>query len=656
MERAAPSRAERQAGRAAASEQAGRPARRFSPVNFRDVKITGAFWRERLDTVLTRTIPSQHEQLERNGILKSLDLPKPPPPLRIPIRAHGLTTQVFWDSDVGKWIEIASYGISFRRDETIERQIEEITDRLAAAQLPDGYLNCWYLGREIENRWTNLRDKHELYCAGHLLEGAIAYFDATRRRRLLDIMIRYVDHIAATFGTGAGQKPGYCGHPEIELALVKLYRVTGEQKHLDLAAYFVNQRGATPHYFDIEARARGDDPAKYYFKTYEYSQSHKPVREQDRVLGHAVRAMYLYAAMADLAAETGDRSLQAACERLWADVTSKRMYVTAGLGPSASNEGFTTDYDLPNATAYAETCASVALIFWAQRMLNLDCDSRYADVMELAFYNGALSGLSRDGTHYFYENPLESSGDHHRWTWHPCPCCPMNVARLIGSVGGYFYSVGDNLLAVHMYGGNSANVTLGGKAIRVSQETDYPWSGDVGITIEADEPAEFELRLRVPGWAREATLAVNGVRADAREIGGYLALHRRWSSGDQVRLSLPMPVERIHAHPDVKMDIGRVALKRGPLIYCLEGIDNGGGPLNRFRLPPDALLRYEARPELLGGAGVIRAEAEISDVRDWGEALYRAAPPSRRPAELTAVPYYLWDNREPGEMLVWIPE
>ena len=656
MERAAPSRAERQAGRAAASEQAGRPARRFSPVNFRDVKITGAFWRERLDTVLTRTIPSQHEQLERNGILESLDLPKPPPPLRIPIRAHGLTTQVFWDSDVGKWIEIASYGISFRRDETIERQIEEITDRLAAAQLPDGYLNCWYLGREIENRWTNLRDKHELYCAGHLLEGAIAYFDATGRRRLLDIMIRYVDHIAATFGTGAGQKPGYCGHPEIELALVKLYRVTGEQKHLDLAAYFVNQRGAQPHYFDIEARARGDDPAKYYFKTYEYSQSHKPVREQDRVLGHAVRAMYLYAAMADLAAETGDRSLQAACERLWADVTSKRMYVTAGLGPSASNEGFTTDYDLPNATAYAETCASVALIFWAQRMLNLDCDSRYADVMELAFYNGALSGLSRDGTHYFYENPLESSGDHHRWTWHPCPCCPMNVARLIGSVGGYFYSVGDNLLAVHMYGGNSANVTLGGKAIRVSQETNYPWSGDVALTIEADEPAEFELRLRVPGWAREATLAVNGAAADAREIDGYLALRRRWSSGDQVRLSLPMPVERIHAHPDVKMDIGRVALKRGPLIYCLEGIDNGGGPLNRFRLPPDALLRYEARPELLGGAGVIRAEAEVSDVRDWGEALYRAAPPARRSAELIAVPYYLWDNREPGEMLVWIPE
>jgi DUF1680 family protein len=243
MEPAAPSRSPRQADPGAASEPAGRPSRRFSPVNFKDVTITGAFWRERLDTALTRTIPSQHEQLERNGILESLDLPPPPPPLRIPIRAHGLTTQVFWDSDVGKWIETASYGVSFRRDRTMEQQIEAITDRLAAAQLPDGYLNCWYIGREIDNRWTNLRDKHELYCAGHLLEGAIAYFDATGRRRLLDSMIRYVDHIAATFGTGAGQKPGYCGHPEIELALVKLYRVTGERRHLDLAAYFVTSVG-----------------------------------------------------------------------------------------------------------------------------------------------------------------------------------------------------------------------------------------------------------------------------------------------------------------------------------------------------------------------------------------------------------------------------
>ena len=314
--------------------------RNFSPVNFTAVSIDGAFWRERLDTVLARTIPSQHEQLEKHGLLESLLVQQPPPPLRIPIREHGITTQIFWDSDVGKWIEAASYALAHRRDATIEAQIEEITDRLARAQLPDGYLNCWYIGRAPEKRWTNLRDCHELYCAGHLLEGAVAYFHATGRRRLLDILLRYVDHIATMFGPAPGQKRGYCGHQEIELALIKLYAVTHDKKHLDLAAYFIDERGRQPpHYFDVEAAARGADPAKYWFRSYEYNQSHQPVREQEKVVGHAVRAMYMYSAMADLAAELGDAALQRACETLWRDVTSKRMYVTAGLGPSASNEG-----------------------------------------------------------------------------------------------------------------------------------------------------------------------------------------------------------------------------------------------------------------------------------------------------------------------------
>ena len=291
-------------------------------------------------------------------------------------------------------------------------------------------------------------------------------------------------------------------------------------------------------------------------------------------------------------------------------------------------------------------------------MLNLDCDGAYADVMELALYNGALCGLSRDGTHYFYENPLESDGNHHRWNWHPCPCCTMNVARLIGSVGGYFYSVGDDLLAVHMYGGNTASVTVGGRPVRISQETDYPWSGDVS-DHDRSRPAG---RVRA-----EAPHSGLGARGDGvgqwRAVDVETATRRlsrarrgRWRAGRPVRSTLPMPVERVYAHPDVKMDVGRVALKRGPLVYCLEGIDNGGGPLNRFRLPPDAELRYEARPEFFDGAGVIVAEAEVADLRDWGEALYRAVPPARRPAGLTAIPYYLWDNREPGEMLVWIPE
>ena len=312
--------------------------RRLAPVRFTDVSMEGAFWRERLDTVLTKTIPSQHVRLVEYGILDSLKIPQPPPPLRFARNSHDFTTQVFWDSDVGKWIEAASYALAHRRDATIEAEIDAIVDDLAKAQLPDGYLNCWYIGREIDKRWTNLRDNHELYCAGHMLEGAIAYFQATGRRKLLDVMERYVDHIATVFGRGPGQKHGYDGHQEIELALIKLYHLTGDRRRLDLAIYFIDQRGhQPPHFFDVEAIARGDDPAKYWAKTYEYGQAHKPVREQDKVVGHAVRAMYMYTAMADLAAELGDAALKQACEKLWRHVTGKRMYVTAGLGPAAAN-------------------------------------------------------------------------------------------------------------------------------------------------------------------------------------------------------------------------------------------------------------------------------------------------------------------------------
>ena len=375
--------------------------RSYSPLPFADVAMTGPFWRERLDTVLTRTIPSQHAKLEETGILASLKLPKPVPPLTIPRNKHNFTTQIFWDSDVGKWIEAASYALSHRRDADIEAKIDAIVDDLARAQSPDGYLNCWYNGREPDKRWTNLRDNHELYNAGHLLEGAIAYFRATGRRRFLDVMERYLDHIAATFGRSPGQKRGYDGHQEIELALVKLYRLTGDRRRLDLAAYFIDERGRQPHYFTEEAIARGEDPAAFWAGTYEYNQSHLPVREQTKMVGHAVRAMYMASAMADLALELGDARLKRACEALWRDVTTAQMYVTAGLGPKESNEGFTEPYDLPNETAYAETCASVALVFWAQRMLHLDLDGAYADVMERALYNGALSGLSREGTALF---------------------------------------------------------------------------------------------------------------------------------------------------------------------------------------------------------------------------------------------------------------
>ena len=632
--------------------------REYSPVNFADVSIEGDFWRERLDTVLRRSIPSQYQQLEAAGILESLRLPQPPPPLRIPRNAHNFTTQIFWDSDVGKWIEAASYALHFRRDEAIEAHVDEIVEWLAAAQAPDGYLNCWYLGHEPEKRWTNLRDNHELYNAGHLLEGAVAYFQATGKRRFLDVMLKYVDHIRAVFGPNPEQKHGYCGHEEIELALYKLFVVTGDRKHLDLAAYFINERGKQPHYFDLEAIARGDDPKEYWAKTYEYSQSHRPVRNQDRVVGHAVRAMYLYTAMADLAAELNDDSLKRTLETLWQDVTVRQMYLTAGLGPSKLNEGFTEYYDLPNDTAYAETCASVALIFWAQRMLNLDLDGKYADVLELALYNGALSGLSRDGEHYFYENPLESDGRHRRWEWHSCPCCTMNVSRLVASVGGYFYSTGADALAVHLYGGSSATVSLGARKVTVKQTANYPWAGAIRIAIDPETAGEFKLLLRIPGWARSASARINGSGIDVAGAvsKGYLEIRRIWNPGDVVDLDIPMPVERIYAHPSVKADVGRTALKRGPLVYCVEQVDNPSTPVERIRLRRPAKLATRERGDLFDGITTVIAEANAASVGDWNGTLYRAGPPEETAATWTAVPYYLWNNREPGRMLVWIPE
>ena len=628
--------------------------RKYASVKFSDVKVTGDFWSERLETVLTKTIPSQHHQLDIHGILESLKLVQPTPPLRIPRNRSGFTTQIFWDSDLGKWVEAASYALSHRRDAVVEGQIESIIDDLEKAQAPDGYLNCWYLAREPQNRWTNLRDNHELYNAGHMLEGAVAYFHATGRDRLMQVMMRYMDHVATVFGPGPGQKRGYCGHQEIELALVKLYHATGLRKYLDLSIYFINERGAQPHYFDIERQARGETAESYGQGTYEYSQSHVPVRQQTKVVGHAVRAMYMYTAMADLAAELGDDGLKTACETLWADVTTTRMYVTGGFGPSASNEGFTRDYDLPNDTAYAETCASVAMVFWAARMLNLDLDGQYADILELALYNTSLAGLSRDGTQYFYDNKLESDGSHKRWDWHPCPCCTMNVARLVASIAGYFYGVAETEIAVHLYGGADTTLPVAGGQVHLVETSTYPWSGAVQIAVDPMGCDAFTLSLRIPAWSKGATASVNGDTVPMTVERGYLKITRAWTKGDKVALNLPMPAERIYAHPDVRQDIGRVALRRGPLVYCLEQQDNPSA-VNRLRLPAGAALSdsFEA---LLGGISVLRSEARAADAAAWGPKLYRTKPPTETTSPIMAVPYYIWCNRGPNAMQLWLRE
>lgn len=629
--------------------------RAYSSIPFADVRITSPFWRERLDVVLERTIPSQHAKLEAVGILDSLKLPKPVPPLTIPRNSHGFTMQVFWDSDVGKWIEAASYALAHRRDPGIEAKIDAIVDDLERAQLPDGYLNCWYNGREPEKRWTNLRDNHELYNAGHLLEGATAYYRATGRRKMLDIMEGYVSHIASVFGRGPGQKRGYPGHQEIELALIKLYRLTGDRRRLELARYFIDERGAQPHYFTEEALGRGEDPASYWAGTYEYNQSHIPVREQTRMVGHAVRAMYMASAMADLALELGDEGLRLACEALWRDVTLAQMYVTGGLGPKETNEGFTEPYDLPNETAYAETCASVALVFWAHRMLHLDLDGAYADVMELALFNGALTGLARDGTHYFYSNPLESRGQHRRWDWHVCPCCTMNVSRLVASVAGYAISAREDGVAFHLYGGFETAVVLAGVKVALSEKSAYPWSGEVRIRIDPEAPATFDLKLRIPGWAKGAA-AVNGARVALAPANGYATIRRTWRKGDVVTLDLEMPAERLYAHPNVRMDVGRAALRRGPLIYCVEEADNPGAPVQTLALPRAARLEAEWKADLFGGAMTLKAPAKRLVPGEGGGALYSTERPAARDTALVALPYHLWANRTPGSMQVWVAE
>ena len=373
-------------------------------------------------------------------------------------------------------------------------------------------------------------------------------------------------------------------------------------------------------------------------------------------MGHAVRAMYMASAMADLASELGDEGLKRACEALWRDVTTAQMYVTAGLGPKETNEGFTEPYDLPNETAYAETCASVALIFWAHRMLHLDLDGRYADVMELALFNGALTGLARDGTHYFYSNPLESRGQHKRWAWHLCPCCTMNVSRLVASVAGYAISTREDGVAFHFYGGFETTVTLAGVQVALRETSDYPWSGEVRIEIDPEEPAAFDLKLRIPGWAKSATATVNGEPIELAATNGYATVHRVWRKGDVVALDLNMPAERLYAHPNVRMDVGRTALRRGPLIYCVEEADNPGGPVQTLALPRSAQLNAAWRTDLFGGSTILKASAKRLVPGEQGGALYSTEPPAARDAPLVALPYHLWANRTPGSMQVWVAE
>ena len=625
--------------------------RKLAAVPFTQISFSDSFWAPRIEVNRQKTIPHIYRKLEETGRISAFDLhferPVPSP-----------MVQIFGDSDPAKWLEAASYSLATHPDAYLQALVDSVVEKIDNAQQPDGYLNTHFIVTQPDMRWKNLRDWHEMYCAGHLMEAAVAHFQATGNPRLLDALSHYADHIDATFGTEPGKKRGYGGHPEIELALVRLYHATGNLRYLNLAKYLVEERGTQPHYYDIEARLRGDDPAKFWAKTYEYCQAHVPIRQQEKVVGHAVRAMYLLSGVADLAHEFNDPTLLETCDRLWDNLINKRMYLTGGIGPSRHNEGFTQDYDLPDESAYAETCATIGLILWNHRLLQFNGDRKFADVIERGLYNGFLSGVSLDGTHFLYENPLASAGEHHRAEWFYCPCCPPNVARILASVGNYFYSTGPGDVWVHLFAESKANLSVSNQAVQVSQFTRYPWEGTVRIHIEVEKPSVFTLHLRLPGWCQKYQVDYNGNILDLEpESSGYLAINRTWQSGDTITYTMDLPIRPVWANPAVRQLEGRLAIERGPLLYCLEGVDHGEIALDRISVDPQQVsqaFKTQYKPDLLAGVTVIHGTGQLIEGAGWGSELYRSNPPAEKEIDLMAVPYCVWDNRAPGEMRVWL--
>jgi hypothetical protein len=614
------------------------PLLKLRAVAFNQVKLSDLFWLPRQETNRVASIPVNLYYLEKAGNLENF---------RLAARrsTNGFQGPVFMDSDVYKAVEAASYSLGTHPDPALARRLDDIIGLIAAAQLPDGYLDTYYVVKEPGKRWTNLCDCHELYCAGHLIEAAVAHFQATGKRNLLSVAIKLADHIDSVFGPPP-KRLGYPGHPEIELALVKLWRTTGQHRYFELARFFIENRGK--HYF---ARERGIPEAKYNGT---YNQDDVPIFDHTAIKGHAVRAAYLMSGATDVAAETGNPALLRMLARVWSNTTERNLFITGGIGSSAHNEGFTRDYDLPNPTAYQETCATVALAQWNQRLALLYGDAQYADVVERALYNGVPAAVSHDGKKFSYVNPLESDGTHHRSGWYNCACCPPNAARTIASVGGYAYAVGDNALWVNLYIGGEVKTQVAGQELALRVTTDYPWQGNITLEPRLASAAKFELRLRKPGWCNGGSVRVNGTEVlEPRIERGYIVLSREWKSGDRVELDLPMPVQRIAANPNVVADRGQLAIQRGPIVYCIEQSDQTE-PVSSIALPTDAELSVQENPKLLGGIVVLKGTGEVDLKQDWGRRLYQPVTGTRR-VPVTAIPYCAWDNRAPGPMKVWLP-
>ncbi len=632
-------------------------------IPFTNVKVTDNFWRPRLEINRTVTIPASFEQCKATGRIKNFEM-------AAAREGKFCTVYPFDDTDIYKTIEGASYSLKVHPDPKLEAYIDTLITLIKSAQEPDGYL---YTARTIDpmnvgrmvgsERWVKEREhSHELYNAGHLYEAAYAHYLATGKKSLLNIALDNANLIESVFGPA--KRHVAPGHQVIEMGLVKLYRITGEEKYLNLAKYFLDERG----------RVKYDSMSKDVFRNGMYWQDHKPVTTQTEAVGHAVRAVYMYSGMADVAALTGDKDYVNAIDKIWENAVNKKLYVTGGIGAAGDGERFGNDYELPNATAYCETCASIGNVYWNHRMFLLHGDSKYIDVLEKSLYNSLLSGIGMDGKTFFYTNTLQIK-DHFRHpdietkrsTWFPCSCCPTNVTRILPSVPGYAYAQRGDDVYVNLFISGSADMkTSKGTSLTIKQESNYPWDGNIRISLEPQRTSRLKLLVRVPGWAAQKALPgdlyhfkpadavaiqpkVNGKPVEIKMDKGYLVIDREWRKGDYVELSLPMDIQKVYGNDLLAENVGKVALQRGPLMYCAEAVDNSG-KVSTLVLPAGGKLSVESRPDLLGGVVVLKGEATVPTIAQDGTSI------STQVRSFTAIPYYAWAHRGEGEMTVWFPE
>ncbi|MBQ9360226.1 MAG: glycoside hydrolase family 127 protein [Lachnospiraceae bacterium] len=575
---------------------------------------------------------------------------------------------VFQDSDVYKWLEAVAYSLKYAWDDELKKTADSVVDLISEAQEADGYLNTYFTIKEPSRKYKRLAESHELYCAGHFIEAAVAYYEATSNEKVLSTARKLADHIFDTFGEGEGKLHDVDGHEEIEIGLMRLYHLTDNEKYMRTAEYFLRERGKDPDLFAKQRKADGGEPviAGLDKAPNEYFQAHLPVEKQDTAEGHAVRVVYLCTALADLAATTKDKKLEDACRRLWRNIVDKRMYITGGIGSTVIGEAFTLDYDLPNDTMYCETCASIGLIFFARQMLRLEADAEYADIMERALYNTALSGMALDGKHFFYVNPLEAVPEKSekdptkshvkiiRPEWLGCACCPPNLARMIASLDRYIYTVNENEILINLFIKSAMEYDNGSGRVSVRQETDYPGSGKIEVSVVNESNEDISIAIRIPNWCDAYSGSFDGQEQKITKDKGYWYI-KVGKGTHEIGLEMEIKPKRWYANPKVSEDIGKVAISRGPQVYCIEGVDNGDD-LHCVYLPEEAELDYEWQADLLGGVGVIEA-CGIRYMADSDKPLYSSSKERKsKEQKIRMIPYYAWANRGRNEMRVWLNE